>query len=166
MWTWTFENFSLGLPPPERLHRRSAPWIAKLGTLNWREDGEAYFLEGSLPGFRKRDIAIEARERTLDIRAERRRGVWKKEHRSFRQSVTLPSGADASAIRASFEGDRLSICIPKLAHARRRIVPVRVNGELPAAPVLARLEHRPASWFRELGAAVRHLASALRARFT
>lgn len=132
---WVYEELSVWLPPSDALvRRRTSPRVQRLAHLAWREDAEAYYLEGSFRDFRKRDIAIEARDHSLEIRAERERGIWKtREHSSFRQVVTIPGDADATQIDATFEGGELSIRIPKLAHVRPRAIPVRVNGVLPPA---------------------------------
>ncbi|MCW5831468.1 MAG: Hsp20 family protein [Labilithrix sp.] len=68
--------------------------------------------------------------------AERERGPRQKERRSSRRRVTLPRGADAAQLDARFDGGELTIRVPKLAHARRRVVPVRVNGQRPSSAVL------------------------------
>jgi len=164
MWTWSFEDFSIALPASHpllwRLERRAPEALA------WRDDGTTYWLEGPLRGFRKREITIEVRDGTLEVRAERLPGFWTKERRSFRHVVTLPSGADASAIDARFAGGELSICIPKLPHARRRVIPVRVNGALPAPPraELARPALLSFSSWRRLVTAARRRAAVLGAR--
>lgn len=132
---WTYEEFSYWLSPTDALFGRGGPWAAPLSTLRWRETPDAYYLEGSLPGFRKKDLSIEARGRVIAIQAERDRGLWRPEHHSFREVVTLPEGADPTGIDASFSHGELSIRIAKAPHAQRRSVPVRVNGRLPPATI-------------------------------
>jgi HSP20 family molecular chaperone IbpA len=97
------------------------PWAADLGDLGalaWREDGEAYVLEGRLHGFEPTDVHIDVHGRALEIRAER--GCDRERHgaRSFRHRVTLPRGADADAMAMTFEDGMLSVRVPKAA-ARR-----------------------------------------------
>jgi HSP20 family molecular chaperone IbpA len=149
---WTYDALSVWSNAPEALF--------DVELFAWREAADAYHLEGTVRGFRKKDITIEVRGRALEARGERESGVWSKRRRSFRQTFTLPDGADASAIDARMDGDRLSIRIQKLPHARRRVVPLRVNGEhsggispgrAASDPLLARL----ARALRSFAAAVR-----------
>lgn len=93
--------------------------------LGYRETDDAYYIEGPLRGFRRKDLDICLRDRTIEIRAERDRGLFRREHRSFRRQMTLPDGADATEIDAQFDGEALSIRIGKLPRARRRRVPIR-----------------------------------------
>jgi HSP20 family molecular chaperone IbpA len=104
--------------------------------LGYRETEDAYYIEGRLRGFRRKDLDIYVRDRTIDIRAERDRGLFRREHRSFRRTMALPEGADLAAIDAQFDGDDLSIRIGKLPRARRRKVPISrpAPGASPARP--------------------------------
>jgi HSP20 family molecular chaperone IbpA len=129
---WTYEELALSVLPADVRLRPLATQPSL--DLRWRETGDAYFLDGMCPGFRRKDLVIEARGRTLEVRAERTSGIFRPEHRSMRATATLPAGADADAIDASYADGRLSIRIAKLPHARRRSVPIRVDGRLPAPP--------------------------------
>lgn len=117
---WSPEDISVLLPSP-------IPLAPPRRLLRWRETPDAWLLEGPLSGFRKKDLAIDARDRVLEIRAERERGGWirPRECRAFRQVVMLPDGADASAIDARFADGELSVRVAKLPSARRRKIPVR-----------------------------------------
>lgn len=161
---WMYEGLSVWLPPPDSLvGRRVFPWVEEAAHLAWREDPEAYYLEGSFRGFRKKDIAIEARDRVLDVRAEREWGRWKtKERSSFRQVVTIPPDADPTQIDARFEGGWLSIRVPKLAQTGARVVPIRVNGALPPTRTEPPPSRAGDSFFRRAGDAVKRFISNLR----
>ncbi|MBX3200048.1 MAG: Hsp20/alpha crystallin family protein [Labilithrix sp.] len=152
----TYEELSIWLPPHAPLLGRSSLVDVGFGNFAWREDGDAYYLESALRGFRKRDVHVELRDGRVEIRAERQRGLWRNEHRSFRQQIALPQGADATRIDARFEDGTLSIRISKRARARRRVVPIRVNGALPASLLApAASSWSPLSWLREAGARLR-----------
>lgn len=133
---WSYADISIWLPP-------SLPWTRGWSRFSWREDDDAWFLEGPLDGFRKRHVTVEVRDGQLEVRALREPGLFDRTRRSFRQIVTLPEGADVGGIDARFDSGWLSIRIPKLEYARRRRVPIRVNGALPAPaqrpPLLERL---------------------------
>jgi HSP20 family molecular chaperone IbpA len=92
--------------------------------LGYRETDDAYYIEGSLRGFRRKDLDIHLRDRTIEIRAERDRGLFRRDHRSFRRRMTLPEGADSTDIDARFDGKDLSIRIGKLPRARLRRTPL------------------------------------------
>lgn len=130
----SYPQVDLWLPPPDDVFRRwLAPPIPVAAPLAFRDDPDALVLDVPLRDFRKKDVVVEARPGVLEIRAERRRGLWTEERRSFVTRVALPANADASAIDAAFSRGVLSVRIGKLPHARRRSIPVRVNGALPAA---------------------------------
>lgn len=144
------------LPPP--FFGRPSPSRVELTRLVWRSDGDAHYLEGTLDGFRKRDLSVEVQGSYLEVRAERRTGLFDSEHRSFRQRVLLPAGADASGLAARFDDGRLTIRVPKLPRAKRRQIPVTLNGA-PAREARPDPENlgSPVAWLRKVGSRLRHV---------
>ena len=69
-------------------------------------------------------------------------------------------------VEARFDGGELSIVIPRRAHARRRVVPIRVNGVLPAPrAALARPRSGYDALVGKVGGALRRWLAAARAWF-
>lgn len=124
---WSPSQFPIPIlfPPPVSL-MRGAPWSDTVFSTRWSEGPDGYDLSIDLAGFRRRDVSLEVRGDVLEIRAERARGFWSKEHRAIHQAVTLPAGADADAVQASFRGGRLTVRVPKRPEARARTIPIAV----------------------------------------
>lgn len=110
---------------------------------SWSETTDGYELAIELPGFRKRDATVEVKGQVIDVRAEREPGLWSKDHRAVHHAITLPPFADSTTVRADFRGGRLEIRVDKQQSAKARVIPIRVNGELPSTPVVAVAERRP-----------------------
>jgi len=86
-----------------------------------------------LPGLTQEQIGIEVRNGTLRIRGERppdprptQERVLRLERRcgAFARSLTLPAGANAEGVRATYRDGVLEIWIPKRLGAAPRIVAV------------------------------------------
>ena len=151
---WTYEDFRLGAPPANTSSRARLAFA-------WRETGDAYIIEGTLPGFRRKDLAIEAKGREVEVRAERQVGLFRPERRSLRHAFVLPDGADPTNIEARFEGEKLWLRISKLPGARRRTIPIRVNGKL-APPVVDAAALAPSSFVDKAARALRELGESVR----
>lgn len=90
------------------------------------EGRKAYTIRGELPGVEREDISIEVQDRTLVVRAEKRRETEEEDegyhcversYGEFQRVLTLPDDADAEAIEAKFRNGVLKLRIPK--HAAR-----------------------------------------------
>lgn len=81
------------------------------------EEG-AYVVRAELPGIDPdKDVDVTVENDMLIIRGERREETKEKNHRefhygSFRRSVSLPAGADADAITASYADGVLEVRVP------------------------------------------------------
>lgn len=120
-------------PPPSALAAWAFPWTADINLPTLRETDDAYYVERGVRGFRKKDIAIEVRDRVLEVRGRRERGLVAREERAFCEVLALPDGADASDVTADIRGEELRIRIGKVPSARRTRIPVRS----PSAPTAA-----------------------------
>ncbi len=127
---WTYQAFSLWSLPAHG-SGRTYPWPTPSLRLRWRETDDAYHAEGKLPEFRRKDLVVQAKGDKIEVCAERERGLFRTERRTFRERIALPEGADPSNIDARFDGGELSIRIAKLPSARRHRIPIHVNGKLP-----------------------------------
>jgi HSP20 family protein len=103
------------------------------------ETDSHYLMTFDLPGVKKDEIKIEARDNQLVVSGER-----KKEHKeeakgrinqeryygSFMRSFTLPSSVDANKVEAHFENGELQIAIPKKEVAQRKQIPIKEGALL------------------------------------
>lgn len=84
---------------------------------DYLEEG-AYVLRAELPGIDPaKDVEVEVEGDMLHIRGERREETKEKNHRefhygSFRRTVSLPKGADADKITASYNDGVLEVRVP------------------------------------------------------
>lgn len=161
---WMYEGLSVWLPPPTALLR---PWVTEVGRVGWREDADGYVLEGSFFGFRKNEIEIEARDRTLEIRAEKRRAARSARGRVvYRQAVTIPADADPASIDARLDDGELSIRVFKTAPANGRVVPLRVKGALPSARIRAQSSGSSAPLLERMKGAMSRLGARVKGWFS
>lgn len=98
----------------------------------WCERRDRYELAIDLPGFRKRDITVEVTGEVLEVRAKREPGLWSTERRAAHHAIMLPAFADSTRASADFHAGRLVIRVEKQEAAKARVIPIRVNGQLPS----------------------------------
>lgn len=88
------------------------------------DEGDHYLLEADLPGFEKKDIALDIQGDTLTVHAERRSKVEEKDKKdkvirmersygSYTRSFDI-SGVDADKIKAKYDNGVLRLTLPKL----------------------------------------------------
>jgi hypothetical protein len=117
-------------------------------------DAAVYTLE--VPGYRRKDLAIEVRDGRVVVRGERREGLFKpKARHSFLQSFTLPDALDAQDVRADLRDGVLSVTIARKPEARARRIPIL--GADQSAPALpspgdSARTHSPESWWHRVSA--------------
>jgi HSP20 family protein len=96
-----------------------------------RETDDAYRVSVDLPGVSAGDVDVEARGRTLRLRA-RRGGAEDDVRLSYEQTLRMPDGADLADVGARLADGVLVLTVPK----RREALPRRVEvlpGEAAAA---------------------------------
>lgn len=121
------------------------------------EGPDAYTYLIPVHGLRKRDLAIEVRDRVVRICGERTEGFFRpRAVRSLVRCFTLPDAVDESAVSADVRDGVLVIAAPKKPSARARRIPIRV-ANAPANDTLAALPSVPMSgwWPRLRDAALR-----------
>lgn len=101
------------------------------------EGRKAYTVRAELPGVDREDVAIEVEDRTLAIRAEKRRETEEEDEgyhcieRSYgaiQRVLSLPDDADSEAIEAKFKNGVLKLRIPKHAARASKGRSIEVQG--------------------------------------
>lgn len=89
------------------------------------DDADAVTFHLRIPGYRRRDLTIEVRDRVITVRGERTDG-WPKQRskKSFVHTFKLPEALDEQGVAASFAGETLQLKIAKKNYARRRVIPI------------------------------------------
>ena len=102
-----------------------------------KDNGDAYLLEADLPGFDKKDIALDLNGDTLTIRAERHsesenedgKGNYLRVERSygkFMRSYDV-SGVDTAGIKAKYENGVLTLTLPKIQEALPKTTQIAID---------------------------------------
>jgi HSP20 family protein len=101
------------------------------------ETGTNFELHVDLPGFSRKDIAIEAHDGNLRVSAERKlehqedKGLYRSFERAygkFERTFTLPSEVDANQIDAKYEDGVLKVMVPKTEARKPKQIPIREAG--------------------------------------
>src|SRR5688572_25666357 len=116
-----FEPF----PSPASLAVFSPPAAA------WRDTPDALVLEIRTPGYRRRDLTLEADGRSLRVRGERRRGLFRPSYQAFEERFSLPTAVEPEGVRAGFRDGVLWVSVAKRPEARRRVIPVSMGTSAP-----------------------------------
>jgi HSP20 family protein len=95
------------------------------------ETDSEYLVEIELPGVKREDISLEVTDDHLVVSGERkerqRAGLLRQQTRTagrFHYEVTLPSGVDTEAVRATLDNGVLSVVVPKTESARPRRIAI------------------------------------------
>jgi HSP20 family protein len=101
-----------------------------------REDGDHFYVEAELPGFKKEEIDITLENQTLTIAAERRvensrgdgqRGdllLHERRYSRFLRSFTLPPTVDEGSVNAKLQDGVLTVTINKREETKPRKITV------------------------------------------
>jgi HSP20 family molecular chaperone IbpA len=99
-------------------------------SIAWHDAPEAVTYRIRVPGYRRKDLAVEVRDRQIVVRGERARGVLRPNSKtSFVYSTTLPETLDEQNVSAELRGGVLCITVGKQPYARARRIPVSVSGK-------------------------------------
>jgi HSP20 family protein len=114
----------------ESLFNDAAPLGRSVATPGHTETDDAFVFEFDLPGFRREDLEISARERLLTLKGTRpeasvegarprRRECWSG---TFTRSYTLPEGADPARIAATLRDGVLTLTFGKAQPSAERTI--------------------------------------------
>lgn len=104
--------------------RSTASWLG----ISQQDEADAITYQLRVPGYRRRDLEIEIRQRVVTVRGSRTNGWFQpRSRKSFIHSFELPDALDEGAVRANLARGILHLTIGKKPHARRRRIPVRVR---------------------------------------
>jgi HSP20 family molecular chaperone IbpA len=99
-------------------------------SIGWDDAPEAVTYRVRVPGYRRKDLAVEVRARQIVVRGERARGVLgPKAKSSFVYSMTLPETLDEGNVSAELRRGVLCMTVAKKPYARARRIPVSVRGK-------------------------------------
>lgn len=112
--------------------------VARIPSVDVRENEKAYVIEAELPGFDEKDIEVRLEGNNLTIGSKKT--VEKNEEKdaagegnflirerrfsSFSRSFKLPENTDNESISASFKNGVLSLEIGKKTEAQQRLIPI------------------------------------------
>jgi len=117
------------LPAPPVL----PPWAAVLEPL-WTEDDHAYHLRIHAPDFRRKDLHVDVRGRSVVIRGCRERGIFERQRFELEEVRSLPDDADPASLSANLSEGTLHIRVAKLQRARKRKIKISVTPDVAGAP--------------------------------
>jgi HSP20 family protein len=112
---------------------RLAPYAVDI-----REDGDHFYLDAELPGFKKEDVEITLENQILTISAERKieeeskdggnKGEWllnERRYTRFLRSFTLPPTVSDQAVNAKLESGVLTVTLKKREESKPRKISVQ-----------------------------------------
>lgn len=110
--------------------QRLAPYAVDV-----REDGDHFYVEAELPGFRKEDVDITLENQQLTIAAERREEqdqkgakgellLHERRYNRFLRSFTLPPTVDDQTVNAKLQDGVLTITLNKREETKPRKISV------------------------------------------
>jgi HSP20 family molecular chaperone IbpA len=114
-----------------KFHEGTRPWSPPSLSESWwgfrqQNEADAITYQLQVPGYRRRDLSIEIRDRVLIVRGEHTDGLLKpRSKRTFIRSFQLPEALDERDVHAAFDAGVLRLTVRKKPHARRRQIPVR-----------------------------------------
>ena len=98
------------------------------------EDGDRFYVEAEMPGFRKEDIEITLEEGVLTIRGSRKESVKEGSEKQplhmerrwsrFERSFTLPTAVNENSVKASLEEGVLKITLDKREEVKPRKIQI------------------------------------------
>lgn len=117
-----------------REERSNTTWIPRADISD--EENEV-IIDVELPGIKRENIRVEAKNGVLVISGERRSGRtvepsgsshFERHFGRFERSFTIPGSTDEEAISATYQGGVLTVHLPKMKKETRHEVTVAVHG--------------------------------------
>jgi HSP20 family molecular chaperone IbpA len=116
------------------IQESARPWWLPTSTDSWlgfsqQDEADSVTYRLQAPGYRRRDLSIQVRDRVLIVRGEHADGWLKpRSKRAFIHSFKLPEALDERDVHAAFDAGVLRLTIRKKPHARRRQIVIRTPG--------------------------------------
>ena len=132
------------------------PFAVASLTTNWlgfrqRDDDDAVTFQVRIPGYRRRDVAIEVRDRVIVVRGERADGFFKRRSKkSFLHTFALPEALDEHDVCANLAGEVLHLKVAKKPYARRRLIPIHAAEAAPKRTTVVTPSKRVSGWLHDL----------------
>jgi HSP20 family protein len=130
-----------------------------------QDDADAVTFQLRTPGYRRRDLDVEVRDRVVTVRGDRSDGWFKRRSKTrFVYTFGLPETLDDHDVSASFADGILRLKVAKKPHARRRSIPIQTPDAAahptPNRATEVRPWRRPLTWLRAVFAGEsRHLGA-------
>jgi len=115
----------------------SSSWMSGwTPALDVYDDKDHYVVKAEVPGMNKDDIDVSLHEGSLTITGERKSehagqetGVYRSERffGRFQRTVDLPTGVDASRVKADYRDGILTVTLPKAEEAKPKRISVNVK---------------------------------------
>lgn len=95
-----------------------------------QDDADAVTFQLRIPGYRRRDLEVEVRDRVVTVSGDRTDGWFKpRSKKSFVYTFGLPEALDERQVSASFARGMLRLKVAKKPHARRRSIPIHAPND-------------------------------------
>jgi HSP20 family protein len=98
------------------------------------ETDNSFEINFDIPGVNKDDVKVELKDNVLSISGERKsesekntknRHLKERSYGAFQRSFALPSGIDASQVRAEYNNGVLQVSIPKAEESQAKRIDIR-----------------------------------------
>jgi HSP20 family protein len=124
-----FDRFFSRWPSPFGMQE----WAGQAGWgLDIEDTDKEFVVRAEAPGFEADDFDVQLQGNVLTIRAERKQEEGKKRaddyayiERRLERSLTLPAGADADNVQATYKNGILELHLPKSPEAQGRRIEVK-----------------------------------------
>jgi len=136
------------IPRSAALPRLSSPPLS----VDQLDEADSMTYRLRVPGYRRRDLTIEVRDRLMLVQGERTSGWFRpRTKKSFFHAFQLPDALDERDVQASLTGGVLRLKVAKKPHARRRFIPIQTPNSAPTRDAsTARSRSRITEWFEQL----------------
>ena len=132
-----FDDFHRGFHLPAWMKADDKAGTRLSPHIDVSETDKNYEITAELPGVDEKDVEIELADNVLTIRGEKKSKKEEKEkdyhlversYGSFRRSIRLPFGAEASDAEAKFKNGVLTIVLPKPPEAKAKTKKIELKS--------------------------------------
>jgi len=113
------------------------PVMSRRALTNIQEIDQGYLLSAEIPGIPQENIEVSVNGNLLTIRAEQKqeatseasKGTLQRSHRSFYESIALPTNINPEEIEANYENGILEVLLPKTEQSQPKRVEIKLGRE-------------------------------------